>query len=98
MMMVDPMMILAGDYLAKDAGSFQGCLESAEAAAEAACDTWNNEHERERETLGIWRMFANFILKRLQICFASKMLPFRAGMNSSLDCFVATCPMSEPVP
>ena len=27
MMMVDPMMILAGDYLAKDAGSFQGCLE-----------------------------------------------------------------------
>ena len=49
MMMVDPMMILAGDYLAKDAGSFQGCLESAEAAAEAACDTWNNEHERERE-------------------------------------------------
>ena len=49
MMMVDPMMTLAGDYLAKDAGSFQGCLDSAEAAAEAACDTWSNEKEKERE-------------------------------------------------
>lgn len=38
-MLVDPMLILAGDYLAQDAaGSFQGCLDSAEAAATMACD------------------------------------------------------------
>lgn len=38
-MLVDPMLILAGDYLAQEgAGSFQGCLDSAEAAATMACD------------------------------------------------------------
>lgn len=93
MMMLDPMMILAGDYLAKDAGSFQGCLESAEAAAEAACDTWNNEHERERERdiRDLEDVCKMRDLKLLQICFASKMLPFREGMNSSLALLKLFC-------
>eukprot|EP00434_Breviolum_minutum_P042946 symbB.v1.2.038250.t1/scaffold5887.1/size22752/2 len=70
MMMVDPMMILAGDYLAKDAGSFQGCLESAEAAAEAACDLLYGPATQEPPASGYRRRCIPPRIKQLKAALA----------------------------